>query len=132
MIRIPKSYSASLTCDYRITTGEWILLYFGSFSIESGFYSVNVYDGTSRSDKPLVTLRLSGTYDFRTKEFERVALAESGSMFIRFTSGAGTSGSGVDMHWMTSACLLLTGIARRALSHIQEATDSFSHGARSV
>ncbi len=63
--------------EYRITTGAPIYLRFYSFATESGYDTVEVYDGTSSSG----TLKGS----FSGTAIPPVQSATSGSMFIRFT-----------------------------------------------
>ena len=99
-ISIPSSYSNRLTCDYRISTGTTINLRFSSFSTESDYDYVEVYDGSSTSGTSLGSF--SGT------SIPGTQTANSGSMFIRFTSDSGMSGSGVSMSWTSGgACELL-------------------------
>ncbi len=80
-----------------ITTGATIILRFSSFSTESGYDFVEVYDGSSTWGTRLA--RLSGT------SIPGTQTATSGSMFVRFTSDSGSSGSGVSMSWTFGACV---------------------------
>ena len=85
-------YANNVVCEYRIATGAPIYLRFYSFATESGYDTVEVYDGTS--DTGALKGSFSGT------AIPPVQSATSGSMFIRFTSGSTNVAAGVAMAWL--------------------------------
>jgi hypothetical protein len=94
-ITIPSNYADSVTCTYLITTGSPIYLWFDSFSTETDYDFVDVYDGTSTFGTRLGT-RFSGT------DIPTMQTATSGSMFIQFTSDSVVARTGVTMWWATT------------------------------
>ena len=93
-ITIPADYAASVTCNYRITTGAPIFLRFDSFATEADYDYVYVYDGASASGT------LVGS--FSGSDRPDILAATSGSMFVRFTSDRGTAKGPVVMMWSDS------------------------------
>ena len=90
-ISIPPQYANRVRCRFVIETGKPIYLRFDSFSIESSYDHVYVYDGDSEQSTSLG--------EFSGSVVPEIIKATSGSMFISFTSDSSGSSDGVSMTW---------------------------------
>jgi hypothetical protein len=87
------NYANNLNCSWLIqpTAASSITLHFTSFSTESGYDSVAIYDGTTANG------RFLGKYSGNTLPPDLVA--PSGAMFIRFTTDTNRVASGWSANW---------------------------------
>ena len=89
----PANYADNQNCSYLISpvSGNLVVLTFEAFNTEAGQDIVSVYDGTSSSGT------LLGSYS--GSSIPPVLIANSGNMFITFTSNGSTNASGWKARW---------------------------------
>lgn len=87
------NYANNLYCSFLITpvSGTLIVLNFSEFNTESNQDIVNIYDGTSASGTLLGS--------FSGNSIPPVMIANSGSMFISFTTNGSNTASGWKASW---------------------------------